>query len=806
MQLALSNRKVNKSHSLLIGFTIILTTVLLTILSLGGYGAIQINRRNAGQLYGEFHGAFLNIEEAKLKDIDARAEFETIGFMDTIAEISLGDTFATTMYMDDTAAMMLKVTLLKGHMPIARDEIAGQQELFQALGYEDVAVGDEVVIPYRVQGKGIVLEHKFRVSGILPSSDISDMKKIYSSYASKFFYEETIPEWERSYTVYFKTYNENKLNSIQLEEYIKIIATELFISENNLKINQGYLMWTTNPNKEVIVFCVVIASIILLFSSFVIYNIFHIGLIQKIREFGKLRAIGTTKKQIKQMIIREGFVIAIWSIPIGLVLGMIFTKLLFHILLKIPAKDFRIEYQEVSLFHGGILLFVGILSLAMVYHSLRRPMKIASNISPMDAVRYQEKGRITKERKGYRDMNLFRLTISNLSRNRNRTLTTIVTMGLSCVLFVIIANVAGNMRPSVRARDMIEYGEFYISLDGAYHDIAYPQNDLNQLQKNHLMGVDFITAIKNIDGVTSVKARKVILAKVNNDSIDEESRYVFIDVLNRDDFQAKQKSHKRGVMDYDLATKHNGIIYCWDYGLTRMGYQLDHPYSFTLFDGDRNVSHHALLQGTCSESKSDFFITEDTYLQLGIKEDLTTKIWVSCEQGKEKVVLDSISTIIGVNPYYKLVTYEDEYKIANSSIRMLRIPAYALLGVLGIIGFFNMANTLITGMIVRKREIGVLQAIGLTKKQLNQMLQMEGYVLTFGILMISLLLGNVVGYITFLKCQELNWIGLESYYFPFTELGVMIALLLLLQLFLTFIISHEFQKEATIERIRFYEA
>lgn len=72
---------------------------------------------------------------------------------------------------------------------------------------------------------------------------------------------------------------------------------------------------------------VFIAAVVILFSIVVIYNIFYVGMIQKVQEYGKLRAIGMTKKQMKQMIFREGMILSGISIPVGLIVGYFGTDL-----------------------------------------------------------------------------------------------------------------------------------------------------------------------------------------------------------------------------------------------------------------------------------------------------------------------------------------------------------------------------------------------------------------------------------------------------------------------------------------------
>ncbi len=57
-------------------------------------------------------------------------------------------------------------------------------------------------------------------------------------------------------------------------------------------------------------------------SGIVIYSIFYISVASSIRNYGQLRTIGTTKRQIKKMVYREGKLLAAIAIPIGLLLEM----------------------------------------------------------------------------------------------------------------------------------------------------------------------------------------------------------------------------------------------------------------------------------------------------------------------------------------------------------------------------------------------------------------------------------------------------------------------------------------------------
>lgn len=65
---------------------------------------------------------------------------------------------------------------------------------------------------------------------------------------------------------------------------------------------------------------------------------------------------------------------------------------------------------------------------------------------------------------------------------------------------------------------------------------------------------------------------------------------------------------------------------------------------------------------------------------------------------------------------------------------------------MGLIAFMNMANTMIISIITRKRELGVMQALGMPNKQMDRMLRNEGIIFTLGLIVISKNIENMPKY------------------------------------------------------------
>lgn len=72
---------------------------------------------------------------------------------------------------------------------------------------------------------------------------------------------------------------------------------------------------------------------------------------------------------------------------------------------------------------------------------------------------------------------------------------------------------------------------------------------------------------------------------------------------------------------------------------------------------------------------------------------------------------------------------------------MMKLGCYLFMAIVGLIGFMNLANTMIINITTKKQEYGVLQAVGMTNKQLNLSLQIQGLIFTVGTICVALAAG-----------------------------------------------------------------
>lgn len=246
----------------------------------------------------------------------------------------------------------------------------------------------------------------------------------------------------------------------------------------------------------------------------------------------------------------------------------------------------------------------------------------------------------------------------------------------------------------------------------------------------------------------------------------------------------------------------DGIIYGYSHFFADDGYQLGQQIHFRVEDASQ-AEYKGEIMGSFGSAPGMWVITEDTFQKLGITGNMTQKVWVDCdEKDKQQVEAAIQELLVGVS-HVETDSYDDAMQVVEMSSSVMQSGIYMFLFLLGVIGFLNMANTIITSAVTRKRELGVLQAVGMTNRQLNQMLQLEGILFSVGTIIISLAVGSPLGYALFCYAKENHIYAINEYHFPILEIGVMLLVIFVLQMGLSFLLSRNLHRESLVERISY---
>ncbi|HHQ8641171.1 FtsX-like permease family protein [Clostridioides difficile] len=790
-KIAKSNLKQNKSKSILIIITIILSTLMLSSIGIYIVDAGAYQKENTIKYSGNYQGILANVDEKQADILSNHADVELTGEMNGVGVEKLEDDSNISLaYMNEDALKLNSFEFIKGKLPSKENEIVLDSGALKALGYKNKDLGEKIKISYDDYKSDKKIEKEFIISGILKTSEISEAGKYYYAIISESYMRNTRDMSQEDFNIYVKFNDKSNLSIEQAKEKLDKIANDIGLDTINTAVNENYIN-ALKTDMETIMGGVFVGLVIVLFSILVIYNIFYISIVTKVQEFGKLRAIGATKKQIKNIVFKEGFILAGIAIPIGIILGYVLANIIIKSFMDIDVKSSRLP----------VILSVVVISFISVVLSLLKPMKVASKVSIVDAVRYTGNKISNKsKRKGYKNINLKRLSHANLERNKKRTYMTLASLILSGTIFITVSTALESFDAEKMAREHFPY-DIEVRLSGyEMNSDKNPKNNLNILQMNNPLSKDFFNQIKNMEGIKRIESARSV--KIGMEDYDVEFKYDLLQSINENDVKSLNKNIIDGKINLERLQTGDEIVITHVDTAKEMGVKAGDKIRLTLYDGYKKIKKEFKVQAIAMGVPS-FGIGKD-FIDRTLKYDSTSSLGIYTEEGKYQEIKDSIKKIAKNNGFLETDFIDSRIESNKATISFIKIMGYTLTGIIGVIGFMNLVNTMITSIVTRKKELGMLQAIGLTNKQLVKMLNSEAMYYTSGMMIGSILFGGILGYIAviFLKKTGLSY---ATYSLPIVPILLMIVCILIAQFITTYLIGRSFNKESLIDRVRYSE-
>ncbi|EGT3900980.1 FtsX-like permease family protein [Clostridioides difficile] len=790
-KIAKSNLKQNKSKSILIIITIILSTLMLSSIGIYIVDAGAYQKENTIKYSGNYQGILANVDEKQADILSNHADVELTGEMNGVGVEKLEDDSNISLaYMNEDALKLNSFEFIKGKLPSKENEIVLDSGALKALGYKNKDLGEKIKISYDDYKNDKKIEKEFIISGILKTSEISEAGKYYYAIISESYMRNTRDMSQEDFNIYVKFNDKSNLSIEQAKEKLDKIANDIGLDTINTAVNENYIN-ALKPDMETIMGGVFVGLVIVLSSILVIYNIFYISIVTKVQEFGKLRAIGATKKQIKNIVFKEGFILAGIAIPIGIILGYVLANIIIKSFMDIDVKSSRLP----------VILSVVVISFISVVLSLLKPMKVASKVSIVDAVRYTGNKISNKsKRKGYKNINLKRLSHANLERNKKRTYMTLASLILSGTIFITVSTALESFDAEKMAREHFPY-DIEVRLSGyEMNSDKNPKNNLNILQMDNPLSKDFFNQIKNMEGIKRIESARSV--KIGMEDYDVEFKYDLLQSINENDVKSLNKNIIDGKINLERLQTGDEIVITHVDTAKEMGVKAGDKIRLTLYDGDKKIKKEFKVQAIAMGVPS-FGIGKD-FIDRTLKYDSTSSLGIYTEEGKYQEIKDSIKKIAKNNGFLETDFIDSRIESNKATISFIKIMGYTLTGIIGVIGFMNLVNTMITSIVTRKKELGMLQAIGLTNKQLVKMLNSEAIYYTSGMMIGSILFGGILGYIAviFLKKTGLSY---ATYSLPIVPILLMIVCILIAQFITTYLIGRSFNKESLIDRVRYSE-
>ena len=815
-RVAYCNMRHYKSKNILIGIAIILTTLLLFVIPSIGKDMVEVNFAVINKIYPTWHALYRNVDESTVMKLAAHHDVKTYGLRSDAGYMNLEDATVSMMYMDRTGMELYKVKLKEGQLPQKENDIVVSKGILEALG-QNGKIGDTITVPYQIlkdDGLDYTKEKEFRICGFLADNESSKEQKQYTSLVSEAFLKAEIPVVQVKYRFLLQVNGQKGNTTADYTETIQNIARQFGISEDDMNINKEYLA-ANYVDPATIPVIVGIMLIVVLAGIITIYSVYYVSMNQRVREFGKLKAIGATKRQLRQIVLREGMGVALFAIPIGLLIGTVAVKV---VLLQFVehAKDSNVliteAYKvvakgEVQLYYWWIYLLAIAVTLCTVYLSLMKPMRMAAKVSEIEAMRYQGGSKRQKSsRKGYQFLNIGRLTKRNLAENKKKSTITIVSMAVTGIFVMMVATVLSCANPMESAKSSI-VGQYEISPIVESGNKEHPEYEWAEVQKNNPLNEGLKQQIEELDGVERVDVFTAL--KVSGGPFEEKIGTEFINGVPEEYAEELKKGITEGNVTYEELKSGDKVILDrallhW-YPDIKVGDKL----KLNIHDGDNTFQKEIEVAaigeyGTGLTNYNCLIMAKEGAEKLTINNS-SSYFQVIADKDYDEALEASLQAIVDGSGRLQMRTWKNEYDTWENAIQMTRGACYAFIIILAAISIMNLINTMINSVHVRKKELGMMQAIGMSDRQLMKMLQLEGIFYTVGTLIISIGVGSLAGYPLFLYAKRTGMFDISTYHYPVTAAIIIILTLFVIQMLLAIFIAKSVRKDSLIERIRFSE-
>ena len=578
--------------------------------------------------------------------------------------------------------------------------------------------------------------------------------------------------------------------------------------ENSVRIgvNWGYTSSQLGESIDVTTIAAIIAFLALvIFTGYlIIYNIFQISVTGDIRFYGLLKTIGVTPRQLKRIIRQQALFLCVVGIPVGLLLGYGVGASLTPVVMA--RTTFGVGVSTVST--SPLIFFASALfALITVLLSCSRPGKIASKVSPVEATKYTEIVRSKKKHRTTRGAKVHQMAFANLGRNKRKTVLVVISLSLSVVLLNILVTFTGGFdMEKYLAKQTC--ADFIVSTTD-YFRYSHSGNFISQEQIEQIEA----TISPSLSGCGYKLTGYVPYGWMSEEHwlqdmmhyTSEENAKALLEQKNRRDDLVRESALIEGLDEslFDKLTVVEGDI--------SPMFQKDTNAIAVVVDTDDygNVSNLDFYppvgsvqtityidEGYYIDSRTGNLSDENTpaeYMQFQLSEshdvDYTVCAYVTVPHSMsfryystysfvlpiEKLNHDSLHESI---PMFYLFDTPDDISEASAENYLADLTAdnlsglmyeskatlraefesfqnmFLLLGgllcaIIGLIGILNFFNAIMTGILSRKREFAVLQAVGMTNKQLKAMLVYEGlfYALSSALsaLVLSFVINPLVG-------------------------------------------------------------
>lgn len=538
------------------------------------------------------------------------------------------------------------------------------------------------------------------------------------------------------------------------------------------------------------------AGVAVFVGAFIISNTFRIIVAQRTKELALLRAIGASRRQVTTMVMVEALIVGVVASAFGVAAGVVFSTLLKAggnaLGFGMPEGPLTIAPRTIA-----VAMTVGVV---ITLVSALQPARRAAKTPPVAALRDIAPGPVPLRRRVLAGLALTSLGVAGLAggliAENGSSLPLVAAGALAAFLGVSVlaplfarpivavigrplpgvvgslarGNTAREPRRTAATASALMIGVAlvaFVSIFGASIKASTLDNmegvfpaDLHFRSSSFYMGVspealDRIAALAEMEAVSPILIGE---ARTGGEILN----ITAVDPSTIDAVYAPDSS-------VPISSVGSGMIVAAD-SLEEKGWAVGDEVPLEFASGD-TVS--LPIVGTVEgKDVGAYLVSVDTYAAHFQNEDAITALallapGVALEDGKA-----AAEAALADFPAVSVTTGSEQVAAANKSVDQMLALFSGLLGLAVIIAVVGIANTLALTTLERTREIGLLRAVGMGRRQVRRMVRWEAIMTSLFGAVLGIGLGTALGYAVILSLADE---GLSTFAFPALQLVVCLA-------------------------------
>lgn len=590
--------------------------------------------------------------------------------------------------------------------------------------------------------------------------------------------------------------------------------------------------------------------LILTGAYLLLHNVLQISLNRDIRQYGLMKTLGTTEKQLKSIVYRQAAYTVLPGCLAGSAAGCIIIIFVVPKLLSNMYLHGLGEASAMIAFRPWILLGANIFGAAVTFVSVTFAMRRVVKMSPLEALKYMEhtSSDSRKERRTMAGGGILHMAWRNIFRFRKRLIVTVIslclgiTVSLGAVViskgtdtthqinyenpdFKIHSNMSAMSVESYQDEDIFfepELRDAMLSLDGVKESEVIHGGFARVSSSEECLAIRFEADEFNMEALGDSSANLCVVVQALEDKyLDELSElarekglYIDVDAVKSGEGLILMHNHSLSQI---LTEKSQKII-----GKTLTIYNLNREKEQTMVcSGYLDFKEKGLpkFEWTWNGPGILYFITSEKGFENTGLPDRTFGVNLNVEKEKEPVAKIRLNSLIQAkNRSIEIRAEEEGEEVMNQTLYMLaksdmlesaknyivssRIVMSVLCLILILMGLVNYVNVTMTGLTMRKKEFAVMESIGFTRKQLQKMILLEGVFYSVIVAAATVIFGSaaLLGLDVLMKKR----IAYFAFAYPAGWLTACILILFAICITVPLMMYKKTVDESVIERLRNY--